>query len=230
MLHIYFGSDVSAARARAVTCAYETERAVVRIETETFVPQQITDAVTSVSLFGDSSTYIIDMPSQDEQMNREVLDCASAMAESSDTFIVIEGPLLAAPKKKWLSYATSHEECTREATVRFDVFRLAEAFLLRDKKTLWMLLIDARRAGLSSEEIIGTLWWQLKTIRLAKVTVTAVEAGMKDYPYNKAKRALRNFKDNELETLSASLLAVYHDGHGGVRDIDLGLEEWVLRG
>ena len=53
---------------------------------------------------------------------------------------------------------------------------------------------------------------------------------MKDFPYNKAKRALSNFKSDDLEVLSASLLKVYHDGHGGMRDIDEGLEEWVLRG
>jgi hypothetical protein len=51
---------------------------------------------------------------------------------------------------------------------------------------------------------------------------------MKDFPYNKAKRSLRNFKEGELEKLSQTLLAVYHDGHGGKRDIDLALEKWTL--
>jgi hypothetical protein len=84
--------------------------------------------------------------------------------------------------------------------------------------------------GLSAEEIIGTLWWQLKTLRLAMLTKSAEEAGVKDFPYNKAKRALKNFKDGEIETLSLRLLNLYHDGHAGKCDIDLALEEWVLRG
>jgi len=230
MLHIYFGSDVSAARSKACAVAADTEKSVTRIEAETYVPQQITDSVRSVSLFGDCSTYIIDTPSLDEIMNQEVLACATEMAESLDVFIIIEGPLLAAPKKKWLAHASMSEEFSKGPAARFDVFRLAESLLQRDKKSLWMLLCDARTAGLASEEIIGTLWWQLKTLRVADCTNTAAEAGMKEYPYNKAKRALRNFKAGELESLSTSLLAVYHDGHGGVRDIELGLEEWVLRG
>jgi hypothetical protein len=57
---------------------------------------------------------------------------------------------------------------------------------------------------------------------------TADEAGMKSYPFDKAKKSLRNFKSGELETLSRDLLRVYHDGHGGIKDIEIGLEEWVL--
>jgi len=98
----------------------------------------------------------------------------------------------------------------------------------KDKKSLWLLFCEAKRNGLSGEEIIGTLWWQLKSLRLAAMTNSASEAGMKDFTYNKAKRALRNFRDGELETLSHSLLLAYHDGHGGIRDIDYALEEWVL--
>jgi len=33
-----------------------------------------------------------------------------------------------------------------------------------------------------------------------------------------------------LENLSFKLLQLYHDGHRGECDIDLALEEWVLRG
>lgn len=230
MLYIYYGSDTPATRTQATNAAYKTGTAVIRLEAETFLPQQITDAVSSVSLFGDASTYIIDTPSSNEEMNTEALACMVDMATSTDTFIVIEGTLLAGPKKKWLSVAQVAEECSKIPDKRFDVFALAEALSLRDKKTLWILLCNAKQAGLVSEEIIGTLWWQLKTLRIAAVTKSAEEADMKDYPYNKAKRALRNFKAGELEELSSSLLSVYHDGHGGVRDIELGLEEWVLRG
>jgi hypothetical protein len=53
---------------------------------------------------------------------------------------------------------------------------------------------------------------------------------MKDFPYNKAKRSLTKFTPGDVTTLSQSLLELYHDGHGGIRDIDLALEEWVLSG
>ena len=92
-----------------------------------------------------------------------------------------------------------------------------------------MLLQEANAASLRPEEIIGMLWWQLKALRLAKITRTAEEAGMKEYPYKKAKQSLGLFKDGEVEQLSHSLLELYHDAHQGKRDMDLALEEWVLR-
>ena len=53
---------------------------------------------------------------------------------------------------------------------------------------------------------------------------------MKEFPYNKAKRSLAQFSPGAVAELSQSLLELYHDGHAGLRDIDLALEEWVLSG
>ena len=91
------------------------------------------------------------------------------------------------------------------------------------------LLQEAKAAGQSAEEIIGVLWWQLKTLRLAAITNLASEAGLKDFPYNKAKRSLSHFKEGELGTLSLSLLSLYHEGPAGIVDIDEALEQWLLR-
>ena len=100
--------------------------------------------------------------------------------------------------------------------------------LKRIKKNLWMLLQEARLAGLRPEEIAGMLWWQLKAMRIAAVSSSAVEAGMKEYPFKKASGALRNFSEGEIELLSKGLLSLYHEGHQGLRDMELALEEWVL--
>ncbi len=105
---------------------------------------------------------------------------------------------------------------------------MPEALATKDKRKLWVLLQEARLAGQRDEDIIGLLWWQLKALRLAKITRNADEAGMKEFPYSKAKRALGKFGDGEVEKLSHSLLELYHDGHAGRRDMDMALEEWVL--
>jgi hypothetical protein len=66
-------------------------------------------------------------------------------------------------------------------------------------------------------------------MRLAALTNSATEAGMKDYPYRKAKQALQKFSPEELLHLSHSLLELYHQGHKGVVDLQVGLERWVLK-
>ncbi|MFM2382003.1 MAG: hypothetical protein RLZZ76_770, partial [Candidatus Parcubacteria bacterium] len=228
---LYYGNDVVAVRKKALEFIAELEDqgySLERIESETYQSGVCADIAGSLSLFGGKTVYLLDTPSANTTFLEEVEKTLSLFKESSDMFVVLEGTLLAPAKKMYGKYAESIEETTGEKAERFNAFALADALLLKDKKTLWLLLQDAMREGLSSEEIIGTLWWQLKTLRLAALTKSAGDAGMKDFPYNKAKRSLRNFKEGELESLSASLLAVYHDGHGGKRDIDLALEKWTL--
>ena len=231
MLKVYCGNDLVKVRETAFAVVDKLAKGDVRvitIDADTYVEGVLSDAAGAASLFGETELYVLDTPSGHKDFEAAVFASLEALGESPNQFIVIEGTLLAAPKKKYQKYAESLEEFKGERAERFNVFSMADALARKDKKTLWLLLQEAKLDGLSDEEIIGTLWWQLKSLRLAAVTSSASEAGMKDFPYNKAKRSLSNFKDGELETTSRNLLSVYHDGHAGVRDIDLALERFVL--
>ena len=231
MLIVYFGKGSVEVRKKAFARVrtYEEQGFVLeRVEAENYLKGRCIDIAQAASLFGEKTVYLLDTPSADAVFYEEVGDSLEAFGHSSNVFVVIEGGLLAPAKKMYAQFAETLDEIEGLTVERFNVFALADAVLLKDKKSLWLLLQEALRAGLSSEEIIGTLWWQLKTVRLAKSTKNANEAGMKDFPYNKAKRSLGNFKEGELESLSRRLLTVYHEGHLGKVDIDLALEKWCL--
>jgi DNA polymerase III delta subunit len=231
MLHVFFGNGAVAVRLKTFAFVASLEKdgyKLERIESDQYVQGTCTDIATSVSLFGGKTVYLLDTPSSDTLFNEEVIASLPLFKASENVFVIIEEKLLAPEKKVFAKYAESMEEITSAVEVRFNAFSMADSLANKDKKTLWLQLQDAKHAGLSAEEIIGTLWWQLKSMRLSKQTKSATEAGMKDFPYNKAKRALHNFKEGELEALSRSLLALYHDGHGGKKDIDLALEKWTL--
>jgi DNA polymerase III delta subunit len=234
MLSIYYGNDLVKARAgalKATDSLVEKQGARLnKIESEQYAPGMLSDMLGATSLFGGVEVYLIDTPSEDTDFYKAVIDVLKEMSESVNYFIVIENSLLAPERKKFEKHTADLFEFKREAKESFNVFAMADALSRRDKKSLWVLLQEAKRSGSSAEELIGTIWWQLKTLRLAGLTKNATEAGMKDFPYNKAKGALKNFKEGELEKMSGDLLKVYHEGHGGVKEIDLGLEEWVLRG
>lgn len=228
MLQLFYGTDTISARTKALAVANATEETIERFESENFVVGSIRDAVEGVSLFGDTTTYIIDTPSTNPDMWLELVQTIEALASSAQMFIMVDNNLTAVQLKPLKTYLDKVELFTKDKVSSFNAFALADAFATRDKKTLWILLTEAIRNGLKAEEIIGVLWWQIKSMRLAMVTTSASEAGMKDFPYNKAKRALRNFKPGELESISHQLLVVYHEGHGGEKDIWVGLEEWIL--
>lgn len=231
MLHVFFGTDTTVARQQAydlIATGAEDNSAIQRVDTDTYTPGMFIDLAGATSLFGGNERYLIDTPSNHKDFLADVLEHLPLLAESTNLFVVIEGPLLAPEKKQFAKYAASMEEFKKPATERFNAFALADSLSLKNKRQLWVQLQEATAAGLSAEEIIGTLWWQLKSLRLAQLTNSAAEADMKDYPYNKAKRSLKHFKPGELEALSEGLLTLYHHGHGGKVDINLALEKWVL--
>ena len=228
MLKVYFGSDRHAV-VEAVHKATENNTVEsVTVDDRSYSPGMFVDFTSSVSLFESAQTYIIDTPSSNADFNAECVTALADMAESQNQFFVMEGALLAPAKKKFGKHAESIEEYTADKAERFNTFAMAEALARRDKKTLWMLLQEARLVGLREEEMIGILWWQLKSIRLAGVTESAGEAGMKEYPYKKAKQAVVNFPGNDVLRLSHSLLDLYHRSHKGLAQIDTSFEEWVL--
>lgn len=231
MYVVFFGSDRGRVRDAVTeyvgTCLPESAQ-LTTLEAGSYETGQLKDALGATSLFGGEEWFILDTPSDNKDFTTDTKDSLKEMSESPNTFIIIEGSLLAPVKKSFGKYAEKIEEFTTKKTERFNTFAMADALASKDKRKLWMLLQEAKLNGLAAEEIIGILWWQLKTLRLASLTNSAAEAGLKDFPYNKAKRSLQHFSKDDVERLSQSLLELYHDGHAGVKDIDLALEKWVL--
>lgn len=230
MLAVFFGTDRTAVRnATSLFLASNVPNvAADSIDATNYLSGELPTLIDSQSLFGGTEAYILDTPSNDSEFVTEVTEHLSSMAESANIFIVMESSLLAAAKKKYERHASEVKEFAADKAERFNAFALAEALAKRDKKNLWVLLQEAKLAGLRPEEIVGVLWWQLKALRLADKTSSPGEAGLKDYPYKKAKQSLRNFKDGEIMVLSQSLLVLYHQAHQGLADMDLKLEEWAL--
>lgn len=231
MLQVFYGTDQITVRQKAhaaLDLALGEEKVFTRIEADSYEPGLLTAISSTASLFSPRLVYLLESPSADSIFWEDFLKTVDGLGESLHVFIVIEQTLLAADKKSIAKHASVVEEYKKVAGQSFNPFVLAEALSTKDKRSLWLLLQEAKRNGSSAEEIIGMLWWQLKAIRLAGATRTHEEAGMKEYPYKKAKSALRVFPLPLVEEKSRTLLSLYHEGHKGRRDIDIALEEWVL--
>lgn len=231
MLFAFYGTDVIGVRTAAHDLLSERMHegdSVIEMTPQNFDPGAIENCAGSTSLFWGEQMIVIDTPSGSKEMFEFIFDRLDLLAESPNTFVIIEEELRAPEKKKLEKYAKKCIEMVAQKEERFNVFALTDALLRRDKKSLWTLLIEARQNDLSNEEIIGTLYWQIKILRLAERTKTAEEAGQKPFVYTKAKRALAKFKEGELDRLSRDLLTMYHEGHLGRLDLDSALERWVL--
>ncbi|OGG61153.1 hypothetical protein A3C87_03310 [Candidatus Kaiserbacteria bacterium RIFCSPHIGHO2_02_FULL_49_34] len=229
MLVAYYGTDAEAARAKAREYFEKDGRQPEWIIATEWYKGRCLEVANTMPLFGDTNLFVLDVPSNNDEYEAEVFASLDAFAQSPHTFVLVEEGLLAAKVKALQKYAQDIFEYKKAAKAQtFNTFSLAEALASRDKRGLWTKLHQAWQAGESSEAIIGILNWQLKALALAARTKSAAEADMKDFPYQKAKQALRNFKEGEIEELTRSLITVYHDGHGGKRDMKDALEGWVL--
>lgn len=226
MLHVYIGEDIVRARKAAHACLGGRE--AERIVSEGYEPGLVRALIHDQSLFGSPAPVLLDMLSENSQAWDEVQDLLPHMAASGRTFVLIDGGVTAALRTSLKKHATTFEETKAiTAGARFNTFALADALARKDKKSLWILIVRAQEQGVPSEEIAGVLFWQLKALRLALDTQSAAEAGMKEFPYSKAKAAAKKFSKEELRFLSRNLLAVYHEGHAET-DMAVGLERFVL--
>ena len=233
MLCVYFGNDRRRVRAEAgnfVAKNFPPPTATTPIDPTSYQSGQLADALGATSLFGGVEVYLIDNPTTSVDLQTDITDKVLEMSESPNVFIILADSLSANLKKIYTKHATNLEEFTLTKPEPFNPFLLADALLDRNRRRLWVLLQEAVANGRTAEEIVNILWWQLKILRLAEITTNATTAGVKDYPYNKAKRALTKFKTGEVSRLTHSLLVLYHEGHAGERDMAIALEEWVLRG
>jgi hypothetical protein len=110
----------------------------------------------------------------------------------------------------------------------FNIFSLTDAVASRNKREAWVLYQRALASGMAAEEIFWKIVWQVKTLLVANQTKSADEAGMKAYPYSKAKGSLRNFKPGEVEKISESLVIGYHMARRGEGDVELLIEKTIL--
>jgi hypothetical protein len=229
MLTVFFGNDAIMVRTQALMKARELAGSggYTLLSPENMTADVLNGAIGVASLFSAGEVFILDTISLDDALFEILLLRAPELKASANQFVLIEGSLLPAYKKVFSMHA---DVCTefKKAKREWNAFALSDALLMRDKKTLWLLLQEGWREGYTSEAMVGTLHWQLKILRIAACTKTAEEAGQKPFVYEKAKRALTRFKKGELTQLNHDLIVRYHEGHMGKRNIDTALEEWVL--
>jgi hypothetical protein len=180
---------------------------------------------------------VLDHLLDNDEIAPVLLEQIEVIAASPNIFIVLEGKLDKDTLKKVKKHAEKIQEFEESATQkaatarskgRFNVFSLAEAMGKRDRKNLWVLYRRALLENISPEEIHGTLFWQAKSIALARQAKSAKEAGMKDFPFSRAKTYANNFSEQESGDLLSRLIHMSHDSRRGLSDISLALEELAL--
>jgi DNA polymerase III delta subunit len=224
MLYVYHGQDVpkSLEKARTLIDSLRAKRpdaSYVEVVADSWSPSIIEENVGGQGLF--SNKYIIFLNRVTENADaKEVLpDFIQIMNESTNIFILLEGKLNVDLKRAVEKHAekvveTGEKEAAGKSgsgtgkKEEFNIFALADALGSRNALKSWSMYRQAIDNGQEPESIVGMLFWKIKSMITAKNT--------------------KSYSEEELSALMTDLIKVYHDGHRGIVDMELGVEKRLL--
>jgi len=243
MLYVFYGTDVakSAEKARSLVASLQAKKpdaAYVRIDSDSWDPAALESHLGGQGLFSNKYIVFLDRIADDADARESLIAFAPTMKESTNIFVWLEGKGNAELKK-------TIEKCADKAVVsdkpvasgfpgaaggsdkaEFNIFALADAVGARNSLKAWAIYRSAVDAGLEPESVIGTLFWQAKSMVAAARCATAAEAGLSPFVFSKAKSAAKNYSPVELRSMMTDLISIYHDSHRGLVDGELAIEKW----
>ncbi len=206
-------------------------RNVVTVEEGSVSSEALEEMSYTRGLFGETTLFIIDSVLEKKEEQEIVVSRAEALASSKNHFLIFEPTFAKEPAVEVSALAMETFEYvlvkvdTRPA---FNIFSLGDALGNKNKKDLWVLYQRAVSAGLSSEEICGTLLWSVKNIALMKSAKHGSDAGLNPFVAKKSRGFAEKYTHEEVARLSRGLVRVYHEAHRGGEPMEIGIERFVL--
>jgi DNA polymerase III delta subunit len=224
MLYLFHGTDTqtSANKARALVKSLRVKRpdaSFVEMGADDFSESAIQGHAGGQGLFAPKYLIFLDRVTENAEAKDRVADLAEIMQESDNIFILLEGKLNAELKRGLEKHAektvvSDMKKDTADAK-KFNVFALADALGSRESGRAWALYRQAIDAGQETEAIIGMLFWKVKTMIIAGTS-------------GKYAGGVGKYSKEELLALAGQLITVYHDGHRGLTDMELAIEQLLL--
>ncbi len=240
MLYVFHGTDNESSRKKASALvdslrAKKPDASYVPMNAESWDMEALQSHFGGQGLFSNKYIVFLDRVTENIEAKERLPEFAPAMGESDNIFIVLEGKANAETKKAFEKSAekavvTDEKEGSGGFKKKeFNVFALGDAIGSRNALKSWLIYRQALENGLESESIVGTLFWQVKSMIASAPAKTAKEAGLNPFVYTKSKGYSKNYSEAEMKTLLSDLVSIYHDGHRGIRDMELAVEERLLK-
>lgn len=240
MLYIIHGSDKKTSTDKALSLVHslqakKPDATLVKLDSDSWNTSTIQENLGGQGLFSNKYIVFLNRVCENSLAKDEIVDFIPAMKESTNIFIVLEGVLNAELKKSFEKNSEKMVLCEEKVSAKkgfgdFNIFALGDALGEKKHMNAWVLYRQALEKGLEVESIVGTIFWQMKSILLATRSNSASEAGLSPFVFNNCKRFARNYSPEELENILSKLITIYHDGHRGLVNMEVEVEGWVVRG
>lgn len=237
MLYVFYGTDTDASREKARALVERlrgetNEGFFERITADTFEREALTSRIEEAGLFSGDIVTVLDGVCANKDAEETLTDLAGDLALSPNAFVVIE-------EKISKSVADACEDAKAHVTVSqgskkekewgaAPIFSFADAYARGDRKNAWTMLATLREGGARDEEIIGTLFWRLKTMLLAKDARGAEETGLKPFVFTTARRLAEKYAREDIQKKMDDIVALQYETRRMSGDTAIALERLVL--
>ncbi len=197
---------------------------------ENFSEGQMEELLFGSGLFDEKHIVILNNITRIKDTGGRIFGKLDKMAESVHVFIILEDEPTPDIYKKISERAHMTEgfERIEKREREPNVFSFTDAIGERDRRKAWTLFNLNIFHGRDPEEFHGLALWMIKNMRAAKVSMSPKDAGMKPYPYKKAKVYSENYSSGELEELSMDLIEALRKDRRGETPLRSSLERILL--
>lgn len=137
---------------------------------ESISQDELRSLASTADMFGGTSTYVV-AGALNSERSEEFLDLAEAFIESPHTFIFEEEKLLKAETDALAKLGVKIEiQKAEKKAFAFDQYGVAAALGSKDKKKLWLGLMQSLRAGEKAEAVAGLMAWKARQMRDVKLS------------------------------------------------------------
>jgi DNA polymerase III delta subunit len=227
MLYVFHGTDISKSLEKAHKLidslrAKKPDASYVPINGDNWHTSIIEEHLGGQGLFSNKYIIFLDRVTENVEAKELIADFVPSMNESSNIFVVLEGKLnvelmrvfeKSAEKVVVTDLPVMAKSFGGGAGVKgeFNVFALADAVGSRNRASSWTIFRQAVDRGIGSESILGTLFWKIKTMIVAS-----------------GGKGSAKYSSVELKNLLTKIIILYHDGHRGIVNLELGTEKLLL--
>jgi len=235
MLYVIYGNDVNKTRdrARGIVSSLRLKKPEASyIEIENFALENSLETYAgSCGLFAESVLALLDNVLELADGRDNFVKQIDNLAKSQNVFVLLHNgkiPIDILNKLKKVAEKIEEHSVGFKKNSGFSNFDLADALGARDRRKLWILYLQALKNKTAMEEIVGVLFWQLKSIYLSLTALNINDSGLKPFVYSKSKNFAKNFKQDELTDLMFDLVQIYHKAHAGEEEMEISLEKFIL--
>ena len=111
----------------------------------------------------------------------------------------------------------------------YSPFAIQDAVGERSVKKVWIEYIKLRLSGIEAEDLIHKIISKVKDMVAINQGATKEDLGIKDYPFSKSKKDLKNWKIEDLKNFYGVLVEIYHRSRmESGNELDVALEKLLL--